>query len=227
MEYSYKIIQDINRDAWNWWNGCNRMSHGVDWKTKIDREIVKNIYHKSQREAYDFLIPLLQEKYLKEGKLLEKQKNFINRQFKQRFTKGYEKIIKVMGKPLYCLNYKFYLTTFERAPYDMDEGAIWMPINWKDPMSIFLHELCHFQFTHYWRKNPKSKVAELSDKQFDFLKESLTVILDKDFLPIIQRPDQGYKLHQAFRKELSQFWQKEKDFHKLVEIGTKKVVQYI
>lgn len=227
MKYSYKIHQNIYKDAWNWWNGCNKISHGVDWKRKIDPKIVKNIHSKSRKESYIFLIPFLKEKYKKEKSTFKESKEFILNQFKKKFEIGCEKIVNVMGKPLYRQDFSFYLTTFERAPYNKEKGLIWIPINWSDPVSIFLHELCHFQFIHYWRDNPKSKVAKLSDEQFEFLKESLTIILDKDFLPIIKKPDEGYELHQSFRKELSKFWQKEKDFNKLVIFGTKKITGYI
>lgn len=225
MIYSYKIHQNIYQDAWNWWDACNSTSHGVDWKKKINPKIVKNIHGKRKKEAYVFLIPFLRTKYKKEKDRFKESKESISNQFKEKFEIGCKKIVKMMRKPLYRRDFRFYLTTFKRAPYNIEKGLIWLPIDYLDPISVFLHELCHFQFFHYWRKNPKSPVSQLSDEQFEFLKESLTIILDKDFLSIIRKPDQGYKLHQDFRKELSKFWKKEKDFNKLVEFGTKKVAQ--
>ena len=57
MKYNYNIDQNLYNDAWNWWNACNTSSHGFDWKTKTDPEVLKHIYGKSKKEAYKFLIP--------------------------------------------------------------------------------------------------------------------------------------------------------------------------
>lgn len=227
MKYTYKIHQNIYKDAWNWWDACNSVSHGVDWKKQIDSKIVKKIHGKHKKEAYAFLIPFLREKYKKEKDRIKESKESISNQFKDKFEIGCKKIIQVMEKPLYRQDFHFYLTTFKRAPYDIKKGLVWMPIDYPDPMSVFLHELCHFQFFHYWRENPKSPVSKLSNNQFEFLKESLTMILDKDFVPLIKKPDKGYDIHQNFRNELKEFWQKDKDFNKLVEFGTKKITGYI
>ena len=52
------------------------------------------------------------------------------------------------------------------------------------------------------------------------------MILDEDFFPIIKKPDYGYDLHQDFRKELKEFWQKNKDFNQLVEFGVENIKKY-
>lgn len=226
MKYSYKIHQDIYHDAWNWWNACNNIDFGVDWKTKIDPNLYKKIFGRNRKEAFEYLIPYLKQRYKRKNNF-KKRKNFILAQFDFKFQKGCEKIVKIMGKPLYRTDYYFYLTTFERAPYNKEKGIVWLPVNWEDPIAVFLHELCHFQFIHYWRENSRSQVSKLSKEQFEFLKESLTIILDQDFFPMIKKTDKGYKIHQNFRNELTNFWLKEKDFNKLVEFGTKKITQYI
>ena len=226
MQYSYKIIYSLNQDAWNWWDSCNCVDFGVDWKAKIDPKIARKLSSKTKKEAFAFLIPYLKKKYEQEKNFFNQKEEFIKKEFSQKLEIGCEKIAQVMGRPLYRSHFQFYLTTFERAPYDEIKGIIFLPIYCKNPMAIFLHELCHFQFIHCWRKNPKSGVSRLSQEQFEFLKESLTVILDKDFLPIIKKPDKGYEIHKDFRRELSQFWKKEKEFDKLVDFGTQKLACY-
>jgi len=67
---------------------------------------------------------------------------------------------------------------------------------------------------------------ELNFKQFDWIKESLTVILDEDFYPIISKPDQGYEVHKEYRLRLHKFWENNKDFDKLVEFGLKILPKY-
>src|SRR3972149_1337037 len=138
MQYSYKIIYNLNRDAWNWWNACNTSFQRVDWKKKIDPKFAKKLTGETKKEAFKFLIPFLKTKStFKAKKLIEKE-------FALKFNRSCQKIEKITGKPLCISHFKIYLTTFERAPYDEKKGIIYLPIYWKDPMAIFLHELCHF-----------------------------------------------------------------------------------
>lgn len=53
------IKLDPKKDAWNWWEACNKVSHGVDWKMSIDSDLREKIVGKTQDEAFSFLIPLL------------------------------------------------------------------------------------------------------------------------------------------------------------------------
>ena len=221
MEYSFKIHQNIHYDAWNWWDACNNINFGTDWSSKINSQISRKIKDKSKKEAYYFLIPYLKRKYqedkVKEGKL------YIQTELNRKFLPACEKIAKVMGRPLYRNNFHFYLTTFPSISYNKESGHILLNYNWNDPIGTFLHELCHLQFIHYWRENPKSPVSRLPKDQFENLKESLTVILDKDFSLLIKKADQGYLIHQAFRKKLSAFWKVDKSFNNLVKYGTKQI----
>lgn len=227
MSYLFKIELNTRNDAWNWWNGCNSVSHGTNWKKRIDSKLVTHIHKKSQEEAFEFLLPFLKENYKKDRKFINQFRLNLISVFEKQFDQGCKNIERVMGKLLYRNSFTFYLTTFPRAPYYKEKGYIWIPIKCKDPMSIFLHELCHFQFIHYWRENPNSGVSELSENQFEYLKESLTMILDKDFLSIIKKPDEGYEIHEKFRKELTNFWQNNKNFDELVKFGIERIGSYI
>jgi hypothetical protein len=202
---SFEVKLDIESDAWNWWDACNRISHGVDWKKRIDQNVAENLVGKSEKAASDFLIPFLKEKYKEEKNTLRASNNYINKEYSDKLGSACKKLVAAMGKPLYRDDFTFYLTTFPREPYDKDHGYIFQCLYWSDPVQTFLHELCHFQFIHYWRENPKSSVSKLADHDFEFLKESLTIILDNNFIPIVQKPDKGYKIHQELRKELTTF----------------------
>lgn len=227
MKYIYKISRDIDKDAWNWWNAANGFSHGVQWKEQIPDEILEHVLGKTRDEAYAYLIPFLKRKYVDEKSVIDEFKKFVNKEYQQKFNLGCAKMVMVMGRELYRADFLFYLTTLRRSPYNKHTGAVWLSIYRHDPMGTFLHELCHFQFIHYWRENPSSLVSKLTNDQFEFLKESLTMILDEDFLPIIEKNDTGYDLHIDLRKELTKFWTTEKDFNKLVDFGVKQVVNYL
>ena len=64
----FKIIvkQDIEKDAWNWWNACNKSSYGVDWKQSVDKAVQTKLVGKTRRQAFVFLIPYLKNLYKKE-----------------------------------------------------------------------------------------------------------------------------------------------------------------
>ena len=226
--YKYQIKLDIEKDASNWFDACNRVSHGVDWKTRISSEIYENIFEKSKEDAYSFIIPFLKNKYTIDTEQIAEYTDYINKEYNDKFQEACEKLVNLLGKRLYRNDFTIYLTTFPRCPYNYKLGYIWAVIgkSWVDPVKNFLHELLHFQFIHYWKNNPKSKVSKLNEQQFEYLKESLTVILDKEFFPIIKAPDKGYEMHKEFREELHQEWIKHYNFDKLVDFGLKKLNKY-
>jgi uncharacterized protein Usg len=217
MKYIYKLHRDINQDIWNWWDACNAINFGMDWSKKVDIKIAKEIKGKKRQDAYLFLKQYLREKYKNDQAELTKNYRRIKKQLDLNFEPACDKLIKVMGKPLYRNDFNFYLTTFPSIPINKEKGFIWLEYDWANPINTFLHELCHMQFIHYWRENLDSPVSKLTKEQFEDLKESLTVILDKDFLPLISEEDPGYKIHEKFRKLLKDYWGGDKDFEKLVE----------
>ena len=219
--YSYKIELDIRRDAWNWYITCNNhnISHGVDFSQKIPIEIISKIKDKSEGEANEFIIPFLEQKYIKDKEEINQFTSQVKNDYAHKFSLACQKIVELTGKPLYRNDFTTFITTAPRAPYRYISGYTWLPIGWFDPIKTFMHELLHFQFIHYWRMIPKSEVNKLSNEQFEYLKESLTVILDDDLRPIIQMPDKGYEKHKDLRQELHAFWKENKDFDKLVIFG--------
>ena len=56
----------------------------------------------------------------------------------------------------------------------------------------------------------------LTREQFEFLKESLTVILNVECKKFLAREDKWYPLHQDLRKNLSAFWFQEGNFKALI-----------
>ena len=224
--FTYKIKLDLEEDARNWWGACNNISHGMDWKKRVSPKLYKNITGKTLEEANKFLFPYLKKLYKEDRKYITKARKEIKKSFSKNFAIACEKLEKLTGKPLCRKNFKIFLTTFPRAPYWLKTGGIWFYIRWNDPLGVFLHEVLHFQFIYYWR-NKDTAVKKLSREEFEFLKESLTVVLDKDFIDIAGSVDKGYLIHKKFRAELHKFWIKNKDFNRLVEFGVKNVGKFI
>jgi len=222
----YQIKLDIEQDAINWYEGCNRISKGVDWKQRVPSIVYDNIFGKSKDAAYKFLIPFLKQKYVDEKDQIDKYISFVDNEYEQNFSLACQKIASLTDKPLYRKDFTVFLTTFPRGPYNYDMGYLWLVIGRKDPIKNFLHELLHFQFIHYWCI-PESDVAKLNNEEFEWLKESLTVVLDEDLYPLIKSPDDGYELHREFRKELHKVWKTNKNFDELVKFGLKALPSFI
>ena len=224
---SYTIKLDINMDTWNWYDACvGEGSHGMDWSKRAPVEVVKNIRSKSKNEAYRYIEKYLKNKYSNEKDKIEQGTEFIKSRYEKDFTKACQKLESVIGKPLYRNNFTINLTTFQRAPYNYHEGMLYMCVDWVKPIAVLMHELSHFQFIHYWRNNPNSAVSELTFAEFEWLKESLTIILDDDFFPLIEAADSGYELHEKFRAELRFFWISNHNFDKLVDFGVSLLPKY-
>ena len=213
-----KIIvkQDIKKDAWNWWSACNKISYGENWKERIDKKLQNKLAGKTKMQAFNFLIPYLKKLYKKEN--ISQKKKEIQNIFNKHQEQIFSRMEKVTGRKIYKDNFTCFLTTFPRAPYDFGRGYVWLPIVWPKETHIrtFAHELLHFQTYAYWEKKCLKK---LTNKEFENLKEALTVILNEDFLDLIILPDKGYKMHKNSRGELLKFWKKNKNFNKLIIYG--------
>ena len=228
LDIKYRIRLDIKKDAWNWYDGCtNTPFHGNDWTKGIPKEIIEKLQNSSEKEAYEFLIPFLKNKYITDKKQIKKHRALLKNKYEQKLNIACKKVEDLLGKPIYNKDFTIFLTTFPRGPYNPYRGYMWEYVGWKDQIVGFLHELLHFQFVHYWRDNPDSPVNKLSWEQFDYLKEALTMILDEDLVPLIEWPDKGYEKHKELRKELTEFWKNNKNFNDLVEFGLKRIVHYV
>lgn len=170
----------------------------------------------SQRQAFNFLLPYLRKLYQKEK--INRKKEEIQFIFNKYQKEIFLRIEIVTGKKIYRRSFTCFLTTFPRAAYDYERGYIWLPIIWPKETHIrtFIHELLHFQTYAYWEKQYLGIVAK---REFEDLKESLTVISNEEFLDLIVWPDKGYKIHDNLRKRLLSFWKKNKDFNKLVKFS--------
>ena len=215
-----KIIvkQNIRKDAWNWWNACNKISYGTDWKHRIDMRLQNELVGKTQEQSHSFLIPYLKNLYKKDN--ASQKKKELQNIFNQQQEKIFSRMEKVTGKKIYRNNFTCFLTTFPRAPYDYQHGYVWIPIIWPRETYIrtFVHELLHFQTYAYWQKLCLKK---LTKGEFENLKEALTIILNEEFMDLIIWSDKGYEIHKNLREKLLKFWRANKNFDKLISYGIK------
>lgn len=214
--YEFKLVLNLEKDMRNRWDACNKVSHGVDWKQRIDKNISDEIVWKTEKEASDFLWPYLEQYYKDHDKvintLLFEWQNLINKKI-DRACKTLENVV---GKPMYRTEFIWFLTTFPRWPYSYQKWYLWLYYNRpvEHYMGTFLHELLHFQFIHYYKDI--MPVTSLTKKQFEILKESMTVILNHECREFLWKPDDWYPIHQEYRVQLDNFWKQNKNFADLV-----------
>jgi hypothetical protein len=131
-------------------------------------------------------------------------------------------------------NLYFPITTFPAMVVYYEEGVIFTYAKidnelWGMPLDGTLHELLHFQTDAYWRQpqtmgTPEhlaaaKAVAALDEDQYFKLKESLTVILDESWKPIITLPDCSYPEFGEIRQKLHEYYLKNRDFDALMLYG--------
>ena len=212
----HKIVVklDIEKDAWNWWHACNKVSYGVDWKMRIDEKLRNKIFGKTQKDAYAFLIPFLDEYYLKVpaiGHIKEIQDGF-----NKNSEKIFQRMEKVTNRPIYRENFTCFITSFPRFPYNYEEGYVW--ISNKKPLdsqiAIFIHELLHFQYFAYFGEKIWNELGQEAHAE---LKEAMTVILNEEFSDITSEKDKGYEIHRELRGRLLNLWRQERNMDNFIE----------
>lgn len=174
----------------------------------------------------------------------------MKKQLEQHFGSTIEKLEKMTGHPLVvkdCAKNRareiakvspeakspaedllFLITTFPAMIVYYEEGAIYTYAKiddklWGMPLDGILHELLHFQTDFYYRRNPDSPVSKLTEEEYYILKESLPVLLDESWQPIITLPDQSYPEFNSLREKLHAFYAENPDFDQLMEYGVREV----
>jgi len=238
MVQSYKIIYDIKKDMWNWrgsledyltndWCLNNIQKYGSD----SDNKTANQILGLNGPEAEKILRPYLLSLENDPNSQLNAFIKIAEKDLRDKYVDACQALERVTKRPMISNEFTFYVTTFPRMTVFFDEFTIFMYDStegvWGMPIDGFLHEALHFQFYHYWRLDKKSPVYRLSEDEFYYLKESLTVILDEELRPIITVPDCSYPSMKPFRDTLHNHWLEHHDFDKLVDFGLEKLGDFI
>lgn len=209
-----EVKLDIEKDAWNWWNACNKVSHGVNWKNYIDKNISSKIHGKTQEISYEFLLPYLTELH-KNSETISYVKK-IQKEINEISDNLFQRMEQVTNRPMYRDKFTCFITAFPRFPYDYDQGFIWIA-NKKSldfQISILIHEMLHFQYFAYFGE----KVWDaLGPDQHREIKEAMTVILNPEFSDITSIKDDGYTIHEKLREQLLAIWQSDPNMDRFIE----------
>ncbi|MDP3052302.1 MAG: hypothetical protein Q8N42_02220 [bacterium] len=220
------IKVDFQKDAWNWLNAISKkQSYGIDWQQFIPLMLKKKISNKNEKEVANLVNSFLNKKYYTGKNRLIVYANSLQKSLNNVADNVFTTMEIVTEKPIYRKYFTGFVTTFPRGPYSMKEGYVWFIYNKSDEWQIkaFIHELLHMQFEYYYKE---ALLKKINNEQFSFLKESMTVIINKEFAHIISEQDKGYAIHQEFRRYLLDLWEHRRGFSQFVNEAVKNIKKY-
>ena len=107
-----------------------------------------------------------------------------------------------------------YLTTNQRCTYNIPENYFFVNFAAKSSNHIIMHELFHF-YTWY-ALHDDLVTAEIDENQYNDIKESLTVLLNTEFLELMNGArDKGYPQHVETREKVQELWNSSKDIQQV------------
>ncbi|RJO59139.1 hypothetical protein C4546_03515 [Candidatus Parcubacteria bacterium] len=204
------FIQDIQRDINNWQTSITRKSYGIDWKTYLPSDISEAEVNNTK-----FLKGYLKKHFYQNGKI----STFITWMNKSVDEEGIRNDLEILLDEKFPPNpISVYITTFHRAPYDIQQHFFYLIFREKDrerSITTIYHELMHFLFhIYYWEQ---CQALGLDEQQIHTVKESVTVllnqILQKRGLPL----DMGYPQHRVLREKFKHFWEMEPNLRLLID----------
>ena len=202
-----------------------KQSHGIKWEQFIPIILKEKITKKNEEEVAEIIESFLKEKYRVEENALLQYVAHLKLVLNKAGNNFFPIMARITENPIYRNDFTGFITTFPRGPYDTGRGYIWMIYDKTDERQIkaFIHELLHMQFEHYY----KEKLLKLiNEEQFSFLKESMTIIINKEFLHITSEQDRGYPIHQEFRKYLLNLWEHRQNFPQFISEAVKHVNEF-
>lgn len=244
---TYQILYDLTQDAYNWYSAIAKFNQKHKLTSPSDQKIANSVEKLSFDQAKPILLPYLESQ--KRTQALDFQ-SVMEHQLTEYFPQAVQKLEQTTGHPLAIQNCAknrakeiakidpkakapqadllFLITTFPAMIVYYEEGTIYSYAKidhelWGMPLDGILHELMHFQTNFYYRQNPASPVAKLTENQYYILKESLSVLLDESWKPIITLSDCSCPEFNPLREKLHQFYQKTPDFDRLMAFGANEV----
>lgn len=204
-----KINLDIKKDSYNWWTASQRSTHSIQWIKYLPKELSGKLVDMNYKEAQGLIVLFLEKLYKQEGDDLPRYSLNLNKFLNNYGDQVIKDIERITEKPIYRKTFFGYITTFPKGPYNTKKGEIGFiykkSLEWQ--LMAFIHELLHMQFETYYKKLLDDV---LTKDQFQYLKESMTVIINDEFKDIITETDKGFPSHQKLRKELRKIWLKDR-----------------
>jgi len=201
---------DKEKDLYNIWETCNSSSTWFDHKKFVSPILLEICEGKEFNECKEELFKYRAQMY--NSGLIEPFVKCLQESWDKINSKFFNRLEKVMKKPIKAKEITVYITTVTRCPYGYKEKPWFMVSFFNNNLNALVtcgHEIMHIQFHKtYWDKI-ENKVG--NEKIAD-LKEALTVLLNIEFRDLWFVEDKGYDPHKELRKFIEDEWKKEKDF---------------
>lgn len=206
-----KVIFEFNKekDILNLWELCNLPD---PWEDQDNLQLNPSLINKWQGKSFqdckhdisNYLLPIHNSSYPEIfSEALSKSWDKINNAYFQRLENLTE-------KPFSQQQVNAYISTVGRSAYNLDENYFTVSMHRQllHALRTCGHELLHI---HVEKNFSDSLIKELKNYQkFDFLNESLTVLLNHEFKDLWFMEDKGYSSHKHLRNFIEQEWKKEK-----------------
>jgi hypothetical protein len=207
LEFTY----DIERDIENWMNATKSVNNPSPTKMHLR-------YREECGEAFEEL--KLKEfigEYLEAEAIdMEEKIRLVEDEWaavKVRFLERAEAIFK---HPYEREIINVFLTTDNRATYNLKGGYFFLSVHAKSPMLTIMHELFHFFTWQLFRNEVEG--GNISKACYNDIKESLTVLLNVEFADLLAgAEDKGYPQHKEMRESIKKNWLETKDIVQVFE----------
>ncbi len=211
---SIKVELNIDRDAGNWYEACNKISHGTDWKQRISGELRDKIVGKTREEAYEFLFPYLKSLYGE--KKLELMQIEMQEYLQELSSEFANRLSDLTKHPIAKKKITLFITTFPRCPFYFDKGYIWIPAtrDKKRLVKVISHEILHFQYFAYYAEEV---ICQVDQQKSEWLREAMTPILNDYFGDLTGNSERTYPIFEDLWQKLSKIWNQDKDFDKFID----------
>lgn len=211
------LIFEFNKekDILNLWELCNLPNPWEDNnKLQLNPSLINKWKGKSLEDCkYDishYLLPIHNSGYPEIfSEALAKSWDKINDAY-------FKRLENLTEKPFSQQQVNAYISTVGRSAYNLDENYFTVSMHRQllHALRTCGHELLHM---HIEKNFSDYLIKELKNYQkFDFLNESLTVLLNHEFKDLWFMEDKGYSSHKPLRNFIEQEWIKEKNFQKLL-----------
>ena len=218
-----KFSINLREDAANWvrLGKLKHMAYGrslSNFTAEIPGPVLRKIQSLSKPKAKTFVYHYLrgrQENFMTDLKAMK----YFMEEYMDQFGIGLlTEVARLTGHRLYRQTFYATFTTLHTCPYDPSRH--WFMISAKQNMAkqvnTIAHEILHLQFIHFHYQYCLDR--GLSEKQFQDLKEAMTVLLneprfDKFHLGL----DGGYTNHTALRAAIRRLWRQHQPFLRFLD----------
>ena len=227
-----KFLYNRQKDASNWVDVTKDVdpSFGISYKDSVRQvplDLRKKILRSSRKEGIKAVLGYFRKnswRVLKEDFLKLKQEA-LTKIWKKKGNLLIKRLEELTQRKFPRKNYTAFLTTLYICAYDFKKGYFYLSLYHSLAVNfmVIAHELLHFLTYAYFQKYCLRN--GLSEKQFQNLKESLTVLLNTDLFQrdVLLIEDNGYKPHQKMRRFIWKSWEEERDFEEVVRLATEKM----